>query len=80
MNRALRNYIDEVKSEVAALVYSDGEGSSFEDKFTEYCIEVLESIGKTDGARVLSFIHPNSKGGIDWKINGYCLKDSYKEL
>lgn len=79
MNRALRNYIDEVKSEVAALVYSDGEGSSFEDKFTEYCIEVLESIGKTDGARVLSFIHPNSKGGIDWKINGYCLKDSYKD-
>lgn len=79
MNRALRNYIDEVKSEVAALVYSDGDGSSFEDKFTEYCIEVLESIGKTDGARVLSFIHPNSKGGIDWKINGYCLKDSYKD-
>ena len=79
MNRALRNYIDEVKSEVAALVYSDGEGSSFEDKFTEYCIEVLDSIGKTDGARVLSFIHPNSKGGIDWKINGYCLKDSYKD-
>ncbi|MFL0353160.1 AIPR family protein [Xanthomarina sp. GH4-25] len=79
MNRALRNYIDEVKSEVAALVYSDGEGSSFEDKFTEYCIEVLDSIGKTDGARVLSFIHPNSKGGIDWKINGYCLKDAYKD-
>lgn len=79
MNRALRNYIDEVKSEVAALVYSDGEGSSFEDKFTEYCIEILESIGKTVGARVLSFIHPNSKGGIDWKINGYCLKDSYKD-
>lgn len=79
MNRALNNYIEEVKSEVAALVYSDGEGSSFEDKFTEYCIEILESIGKTDGARVLSFVHPNSKGGIDWKINGYCLKDSYKD-
>lgn len=79
MNRALNNYIDEVKSEVAALVYSDGEGASFEDKFTEYCIEVLESLGKTDGARVLSFVHPNSKGGIDWKINGYCLKDSFKD-
>jgi hypothetical protein len=79
MNRVLNNYIEEVKSEVAALVYSDGEGSSFEDKFTEYCLETLESIGKTDGARVLSFVHPNSKGGIDWKINGYCLKDSYKD-
>ena len=79
MNRALINYIEEVKSEIAALVYSDGEGSSFEDKFTEYCIEVLETIDKTDGARVLSFVHPNSKGGIDWKINGYCLKDTYKD-
>lgn len=79
MNRALNNYIEEVKSEVAALVYSDGEGSSFEDKFTEYCLETLESIDKTEGARVLSFVHPNSKGGIDWKINGYCLKDTYKD-
>lgn len=79
MNRALSNYIEEVKSEVAALVYSDGEGYSFEDKFTEYCIEVLETIEKTDGARVLPFVHPNSKGGIDWKINGYCLKDAYKD-
>lgn len=79
MERAYKNYLEEVRSEVAALVYSDGEGASFEDKFTEYCIENLESIGKTDGARVLSFVHPNSKGGVEWKINGYCLKDSYKD-
>lgn len=61
------------------MVYSDGEGAQFEDKFTEYCIEVFESIGKSEGARVLSYIHPNSQGGIDWKINGYCLKDQYKD-
>lgn len=79
MERALQNYIEELKSEVASLVYSDGEGASFEDKFTEYCIEVFESIGKSEGARVLSYIHPNSKGGIDWKINGYCLKDQFKD-
>lgn len=79
MERALENYIDELKSDVASLVYSDGDGASFEDKFTEYCIEILESIGKSEGARVLSYIHPNSQGGIDWKINGYCLKDQFKE-
>jgi hypothetical protein len=61
------------------LVYSEGEGASFEDKFTEYCIEVFESIGKSEGARVLSYIHPNNQGGIDWKINGYCLKDLFKD-
>ena len=75
MERALENYIEELKSDVASRVYSEGEGASFEDKFTEYCIEVLESIGKSEGARVLSYNHPNSQGGIDWKINGFCLKD-----
>jgi len=79
MERALKNYIEEFKSDVASLVYSEGEGASFEDKFTEYCIEVLESIGKSEGARVLSYVHPNSQGGIDWKLNGYCLRDLYKE-
>ena len=79
MERALQNYIEELKSDVASLVYSEGEGASFEDKFTEYCIEVLESIGKSEGARVLSYIHPNSQGGIDWKINGYGFQDEFKE-
>lgn len=79
MERALENYIEELKSDVSSRVYSDGEGSSFEDKFTEYCIEVLETIGKSEGARVLSYINPNSQGGIDWKINGFCLKDFAKD-
>lgn len=79
MERALENYIVELKSDVASRVYSEGEGASFEDKFTEYCIEVLESIGKSEGARVLSYVHPNSQGGIDWKINGFCLKDFVKD-
>lgn len=79
MERALENYIEELKSDVASRVYSEGEGASFEDKFTEYCIEVLESIGKSEGAIVLSYVHPNSQGGIDWKINGFCLKDFVKD-
>nr|WP_314498693.1 AIPR family protein [uncultured Chryseobacterium sp.] len=79
MEKAVQNYIEELKSDVASLVYSDGEGASFEDKFTEYCIEIFESIGKSEGARVLSYIYPNNQGGIDWKINGYCLKDHFKD-
>ncbi|MFH6992079.1 AIPR family protein [Flavobacterium sp. FlaQc-48] len=79
MERGLKNYIESVKSDVAALVYSDGEGASFEDKFTEHCIEILDHIGKSEGARVLSYINPDSQGRIDWKINGYCLKDEFKD-
>jgi hypothetical protein len=74
MERALENYIEELKSDIDSRVYSEGD-VQFEDKFTEYCIEVLESIGKSEGARVLSYIHPTKQGSIDWKINGYCLKD-----
>jgi hypothetical protein len=79
MERGLNNYLEALKSDVAALVYSDGEGVSFEDKFTEYCIEILDGIGKSEGARVLSFVQPDSQSRIDWKINGYCLKDEFKD-
>jgi hypothetical protein len=79
MERGLKNYIEAIQSDIAALVYSDGEGASFEDKFTEHCIEILDSIGKSEGARVLSYINPDSQGRIDWKINGYCLKDEFKD-
>lgn len=79
MERGLKNYIESVRSDVAALVYSEGEGASFEDKFTEHCIEILDHIGKSEGARVLSYINPDSLGRIDWKINGYCLKDEFKD-
>jgi hypothetical protein len=79
MERGLKNYIESIQSDVAALVYSDGEGASFEDKFTEHCIEILDNIGKSEGARVLSYINPDSLGRIDWKINGYCLKDEFKD-
>ena len=79
MQRALNSFIEGFKSDVAALVYSDGEGASFEDKFTEQCMEILDGIGKSEGARVLSYVHPDSLGRIDWKVNGYCLKDEFKD-
>jgi hypothetical protein len=79
MERGLKNYIESMQSDVAAMVYSEGDGVSFEDKFTEYCVEILEDIGKAEGAIVLTYVHPDSLGRTDWKINGYCLKDEIKE-
>ena len=78
MERAFEQYITELDAEISALVYAN-EGSTFEEKFTEYTIEILDSIGKTEGAVVVSYIHPNESGQIDWKINGYCLRDSFQE-
>ncbi len=79
MERGLKNYIESIQSDVAALVYSDGEGASFEDKFTEHCLEILDSAEKSEGASVLSYVHPDSQGRVDWKLNGYCLKDEFKD-
>lgn len=79
MDNKYEHFLDIVKSDVSAMVYSEGNGASYEDKFTEYCIEKLEEIGKSEGARVLSYIHPDTQGRIEWKINGYCLSDESKE-
>jgi hypothetical protein len=78
MERALKNYLEELKSYIASMVYSEGD-VSFEDKYTEYCIEVLETIGKTEGARVIYYRHPSPQYGTDWQINGYCLRDLFED-
>ena len=39
----------------------------------------MDGAGKSEGASVLSYVHPDSQGRIDWKINGYCLKDEFKD-
>ena len=78
MDRDFQLFIENVQSDVQALVYSEGEGATFEDKYTEYCIEILESIGETEGARVCSYNYPGDQGK-DWKVNGYCLRDTFKD-
>lgn len=75
MDNQFDSFVNEFSSDIAALVYSDGEGANYDEKFTEYCLEILENIGETEGAQKCMYIHPNSQGGIDWKINAYCLRD-----
>ena len=67
MENKFNIFLDIVKSDVSAMVYSEGSGVTHEDKFTEYCIEKLEDIGKSEGARVLSYLHPDAQGRIEWK-------------
>jgi hypothetical protein len=76
MDRGFKNYIEATQSDIASLVYLDGDGASFEDKFTEHCIEILDNIGKSEGARVLSYINADSLERIDWKINRFAFEES----
>lgn len=77
MDIELKQFIDNLESDIASLVYTDGEGAIFEDKFAEYCIQVLENAGETEGAIPCSYIYPGD-AGKDWKVSAYCLRDSFQ--
>jgi len=79
MDRGFKEYTEEVKAEISAAVFAEDGGAISEDKFTEYCLEILDEAEKSEGAQILRYIYPNSSGGTAWKINGYCLKDSYEK-
>jgi len=78
MDNQFEVFVNDFSADISALVYSDGEGAIYEDKFTEYCLETLESIGETEGSQRCLYNVPLSQGGVDWKINAYCLRDESK--
>jgi len=76
----LEQYVQEVFHEVNSMAYSDDDGASKEDKFTEYILESLAEAGETEGIRVCSFTKENRFENIDIKINGYAIEDGYENL
>ena len=76
----LEQYVHELYNEVNAMAYSDDEGASKEDKFTEYIMETLADAGETDGIRLCSYIKENRFENIDIKINGYAIEDGFESL
>lgn len=51
-NFELAQYIHELYHEINSLVYSDEEGASKEDKFTEHVMEILSEAGETEPERL----------------------------
>ncbi|WP_442587461.1 AIPR family protein [Pedobacter sp. AW31-3R] len=78
MDIDFKQFLENFKADVSSMVYTEGDGAIFEDKFTEYCLEILENAGETEGPVAQSYIYPGDQGK-DWKINGYALRDSYKD-
>lgn len=66
MERALENYIEEVKSTVASYVYSEGEGASFEDSI--FIVSEIQKMGLKfwDGFRI--YIEQNNLIDFNWNI------------
>ena len=76
----LNLFIQNLYHEVQSLTYSDDEGDSKENKFTEYVMEVLANAGETEGVRLCSYIKENKFENIQFKINGYALEEGYENI
>ena len=76
----LEQYAQEIFHEVNSLAYSDDDGASKEDKFTEYIMEILAEAGETEGIRLCPYIKENRFENIDLKINGYAIDDGFESV
>jgi hypothetical protein len=80
VNFELDQYLQNLYYEIQSLVYADGEGVLKEDKFTEYMLDQLSSAGETEGMVICNYAKPNERGNIDFKINGYAIRDGFETL
>ncbi len=73
-------YMQNLYHEIQSLVYSDDNGDSKENKFTEYVMEALADAGETEGVRLCHYIKENKFENIQFKINGYALEEGYENI
>ncbi|NPD85365.1 AIPR family protein [Lentimicrobium sp. L6] len=73
-------FIQNLFHEVQSLVYSDDNGDSKENKFTEYVMDILADAGETEGVRLCHYIKENKFENIQFKINGYALEEGYENI
>lgn len=73
-------YLQNLYHEIQSLVYSDDNGDSKENKFTEFIMETLADAGETEGVRLCPYIKENKLENIQFKINGYALEEGYENV
>ena len=76
----LEQFLTELQHEVNALVYSNDQGESKENAFTQYVMETLEEAGETEGIRLCNYIKETKTESIQYKINGYAIEDGFETL
>jgi len=73
-------FIQNLFHEVQSLTYSDEDGDSKENKFTEYVMEKLTESDETEGVILCPYIKENKFENIQFKINGYALEEGYENI
>lgn len=73
-------FAKELNSEVLALAAAEEDGASKEEKFTEYCLDLLSEAGETEGPRICSFIKENRHEKVEMKLNAFALSDGFESV
>lgn len=76
----LEQFLQELYHEVNSLAFSDEDGATKEDKFTEYVMETLAEAGETEGIRLCHYEKENKWENIQYKINGYAIEEGFETL
>ncbi|WP_335965415.1 AIPR family protein [Galbibacter sp. PAP.153] len=76
----LGQYLRELHHEINSLAFAEEDGSSKEDKFTEFVMELLAEAGETEGIRLCHYEKENKWENIQFKINGYAIEEGYESL
>jgi hypothetical protein len=76
----LVQYIHDLYHEVNSLAFSDEDGASKEDMFTQHILDVLSEAGETEGVRLCNYAKENRNENIEMKINGYAIDDSCESV
>jgi hypothetical protein len=76
----LEQYVHGLYHEVNSMAYSDDDGASKEDKFTEFIMETLAEADETEGIRLCPYMKENKNGNLDLKINGYAIEDGFESV
>lgn len=73
-------FLQELYTDVDAAIYSEEEGATSEEKFTEIAVDYLTSAGESDGVRIVDYLREDKQERVVKKINGYSFDDDYETV
>jgi hypothetical protein len=76
----LEQFVHDLYHEVNSLAFSDEDGASKEDKFTQHVMDILAEAGETEGVKLCNYAKENKNENLEMKINGYALEDGYEGI
>ncbi len=78
-NKELQKFYTDLQEEIKSGLVSDEEGTTPEQIYTEIVLSLLADVGETENYRVC-YDEKVSKRGVEHKVNGYSLYESYDKL